>query len=260
MDGRAIAAQGVTRHILHWRSTLGAGLIGLLLLFPQSASGADARLEQLQALEHALLVERDALIAQTEDPNRTFLATPEGGILTFDSAALERIVRSIAFLAVEDDLAERILPQLPADIRGVIAIAQSLGIWNETMIVDRALAEIRSRSDAARLAAQRRVNAEYDGLLEEVRAVAATLIDDPCANIPGVWSWFVNGDVTFSENGSLVQGPRTGIWVCSGTDVTIDWSHGFRDDLIISADGLSMSGRNQNQLGVSGQRIGDATR
>lgn len=68
------------------------------------------------------------------------------------------------------------------------------------------------------------------------------LAGDPCDNIPGLWSWFVNGDVTLNDDGTLVQGPRTGTWTCSGTDVTLVWSHGFTDDLTISADGHSMSG------------------
>jgi hypothetical protein len=237
---------------------LALGILGFGLLLVQGAYGADARLEQLQALEHELLSERDALLARTEDPNLVFLATPEGGILTFNRAALERIVRSIAFLAVEDDLAAQILPKLPPDIRGMVGMAQAIGIWNEEMITDRAFAEITRRSEAARLEARRRVHTEYDGLIEEVRTVAAGLVDDPCDSIPGVWSWFVNGDVTFSGDGTLVQGPLTGNWMCSEAEVTITWSHGFIDELTISADGLRMTGRNQNQTEVSGQRIVDA--
>ena len=77
-----------------------------------------------------------------------------------------------------------------------------------------------------------------------------------CDNIPGIWSWFNGGNVTFYPNGSLVQGPRSGSWSCSGTNVTISWSHGFQDRLILSDSGRNMRGRNQNGTVISGNRIG----
>lgn len=77
-----------------------------------------------------------------------------------------------------------------------------------------------------------------------------------CDSIPGLWSWFVNGDVTFSAGGTLVQGPRTGRWTCDSASrqVRIVWSHGYTDDLILSADGTRLSGRNDKQGSVAGQR------
>ena len=54
---------------------------------------------------------------------------------------------------------------------------------------------------------------------------------DPCANIPGLWPWFVNGDVTFNSNGTLVQGALTGKWVCTDGHVIIHWSHNYVDNL-----------------------------
>lgn len=237
----------------------------LLLAPPPGAAGARPSLPQLQALEHELLTQKAELLAQTEDPNRVFVKAQNGGIVTFDRAAIKRVVQTIAFLAVEDDLAARVLPLLPASIRTVVEVAQGLGMWNETFIAERVLDEIDRRSDATRIEARRRVVDEYDPLIEAVRAAAAERDEDPavtagnpCDMIPGLWSWFVNGDVTFRAGGTLVQGPRTGRWTCAGTDVSIVWSHGFTDDLTISADGQEMSGRNQVGMGVAGQRIGDA--
>ncbi|MEW6185418.1 MAG: hypothetical protein AB1585_06730 [Thermodesulfobacteriota bacterium] len=76
----------------------------------------------------------------------------------------------------------------------------------------------------------------------------------PCTSIPGVWSWFANGDVTFSPNGGLTQGPRTGRWNCQNGYLTIVWSHGYTDRLVLANDGRTMSGTNQNGNAISGTR------
>lgn len=79
-----------------------------------------------------------------------------------------------------------------------------------------------------------------------------------CSRIPGLWSWFINGDVTFKENGSLVQGELTGAWTCDEEGaVRISWSHGFFDTLMLSEDGSSLTGTNQTGHAISGRRIGD---
>ena len=63
-----------------------------------------------------------------------------------------------------------------------------------------------------------------------------------CNAIPGVWAWFVNGDVTFTGDGRFSQGPRSGTWTCSGRNVRLVWSHGFIDDVVLSPDGRRLSG------------------
>ena len=78
-----------------------------------------------------------------------------------------------------------------------------------------------------------------------------------CDAIPGVWSWFVNGEVTFQPNGTLVQGPRTGRWTCANGQVIIAWSHGFTDRLTLSANGRSMQGTNEDGAAVWGTRRND---
>lgn len=75
-----------------------------------------------------------------------------------------------------------------------------------------------------------------------------------CASISGVWSWFVNGDVTFKPNGTLIQGPRTGRWSCANGNVTIVWSHGYTDRLTLAGDGRTMTGTNQYGNTISGSR------
>lgn len=76
-----------------------------------------------------------------------------------------------------------------------------------------------------------------------------------CNSIPGLWSWFVNGNVTFYPDGSLVQGSLTGSWACTEGLVRIVWSHGYTDDLAVSSDGRHMSGQNQNGNHVTGDKI-----
>jgi hypothetical protein len=76
-----------------------------------------------------------------------------------------------------------------------------------------------------------------------------------CAHVPGTWSWFVNGNVTFHANGTLTQGNLTGRWSCQGGLVRISWSHGFVDHVRVSVDGARMSGTNQHGHQVGGQRL-----
>jgi len=78
-----------------------------------------------------------------------------------------------------------------------------------------------------------------------------------CASIPGVWSWFVNGDVTFHADGTQEQGRYFGTWSCSGSSVTMSWSHGFDDDLTLSDDGTSLTGTgaSRDPNGPRGYRV-----
>ena len=72
-------------------------------------------------------------------------------------------------------------------------------------------------------------------------------------SISGVWAWFANGDVTFRSDGTLVQGKLTGRWTQNGSNVKVQWSHGYYDFLILSADGRQLSGYgSQNPKATSG--------
>lgn len=80
------------------------------------------------------------------------------------------------------------------------------------------------------------------------------------ASVAGVWEWFVNGDVTFHPDGSLTQGNLRGQWSQSGSQVRVQWSHGYYDFLTLSADGRRLSGYGSTDpkatsgFGVSGSR------
>jgi hypothetical protein len=98
--------------------------------------------------------------------------------------------------------------------------------------------------------------------------VPAAAADSSCRLKPGVWSWFANGDVTFTSdgklsqvlqkpiqgaNGRIVRGKITAKWTCSRGIVTIVWSIGYVDKLVLSRDGKKLAGSNQNSVVVSGQ-------
>ncbi len=89
--------------------------------------------------------------------------------------------------------------------------------------------------------------------------VAAQSVPAQCERMVGVWSWFINGEVTFKPDHTLVQGRLTGKWSCNPANgkVRIDWSHGFRDDLQLSADGQTLSGVNQLRNSIGGRRKSD---
>jgi PAN domain len=80
-----------------------------------------------------------------------------------------------------------------------------------------------------------------------------------CANIPGLWSWFANGDVTFNSDGTLVQGALTGEWVCTDGHVVIHWSHNYVDNLLLSPEGTHLQGTKNVNSQVSGNKYNSGT-
>jgi hypothetical protein len=92
--------------------------------------------------------------------------------------------------------------------------------------------------------------------------------DASCQLKPGVWKWFVNGDVTFQSNGMALQilakpagradgtmarGKNPARWSCSHGLVKIVWSTGYTDKLTLSANGTRLAGRNQDNATVWGR-------
>jgi hypothetical protein len=90
----------------------------------------------------------------------------------------------------------------------------------------------------------------------DAEAQAVITVVPPCERIAGVWAWFVNGDVTFRDDGTLVQGSLTGRWTCADSDgeVTIEWSHGYTDRVKLSDDGKRLTGTNNQGATISGVR------
>ena len=68
-----------------------------------------------------------------------------------------------------------------------------------------------------------------------------------CAKLPGVWEWFMNGDVRIKPDGTASQ-PSTafaGTWTCSNGQVVIRWNQfGLTDTLKLSSDGNHLTGSN----------------
>ena len=78
-----------------------------------------------------------------------------------------------------------------------------------------------------------------------------------CGNILGTWtsgwsSLFGAGDVTINQGGGAThKSGITGRWSCNDGKVIIVWSHGYTDRLSMSADGQSLTGKNQTGAAVS---------
>jgi serine/threonine-protein kinase len=67
---------------------------------------------------------------------------------------------------------------------------------------------------------------------------------DPCQSLPGLWSWFIGGDVQIDPGGTLKNASGfTGVWTCKAGAVRIVWSHGMTDNLTLSADGAHLRGQ-----------------
>lgn len=81
-----------------------------------------------------------------------------------------------------------------------------------------------------------------------------------CGNILGTWTsgWssvFGAGDVTINRGGAAThKSGVTGQWSCTEGKVVIVWSHGYTDRLSMSADGKSLTGKNQTGAVISFSR------
>jgi hypothetical protein len=65
-------------------------------------------------------------------------------------------------------------------------------------------------------------------------------------DIVGKWNW-CDGNINEFKPGGVAEGPQaTGTWTKIGGQMyDISWSNGYKDKLILSADGQSLYGRNQ---------------
>lgn len=79
-----------------------------------------------------------------------------------------------------------------------------------------------------------------------------------CQGIVGTWAWhYVLGttETVFNSDGTGTSSTGlTNSWVCSGSLVTIKWSHGFTDRAEISRDGRSLSITNNTGQSFSATR------
>jgi uncharacterized caspase-like protein len=116
------------------------------------------------------------------------------------------------------------------------------------------LAELRAAAKQAEASKQAEKLAAANARATPVEKPAVQAPVSPCRKVAGVWSWFIGGDAIFKEGGTVSNSFVTGTWTCRDQNVVIEWSHGFTDRLIISADGTRMNGRNQVGSAVSGTR------
>jgi tetratricopeptide (TPR) repeat protein len=83
-----------------------------------------------------------------------------------------------------------------------------------------------------------------------------------CDTLPGEWSWFTGGVVTFTNNHAILyDGKAAGKWECTDNaraTAKLHWSNGFIDSIAVSGDHIS--GTNQQGVAISATRKQIASR
>jgi len=87
------------------------------------------------------------------------------------------------------------------------------------------------------------------------------LLGADCESIVGKWAWFAGGEVTAASDGTFrQQSGANGTWTCADAAkgiVTMKWSTGFVNTMLISADGRGLSSADRSQAFVSARRVGN---
>ncbi|MFN7939235.1 MAG: tetratricopeptide repeat protein [Bryobacteraceae bacterium] len=100
-----------------------------------------------------------------------------------------------------------------------------------------------------------------------VLCLASLLIAQPlfaagCETFVGKWAWFAGGEVTVASDGTFTQqSGATGTWTCTDSAkgiVTMKWSTGFVNTMLIAADGRRLSSTDRSQAFVSARRVDNA--
>ncbi len=123
-------------------------------------------------MEQQLLSEKESLIARIGNEDLIFFQNDDGSIVTFNRAAVMNILDKLAFLTTSEPFSADVVRYLPPEVRDIIADLQSVGLWSPDLVAGRAIAAIERRSQEARAEARRRVEFEYNPLIEEVQEYA----------------------------------------------------------------------------------------
>jgi len=82
-----------------------------------------------------------------------------------------------------------------------------------------------------------------------------------CEAIVGKWAWFAGGEVIVASDGTFrQQSGANGTWTCTDPSkgiVTLKWSTGFVNTMLISRDGRGLSSADRSQAFVSARRVGN---
>ena len=85
-----------------------------------------------------------------------------------------------------------------------------------------------------------------------------------CNDIIGTWKWFVGPQLSMNADHSFSNGENSGNWELTNAaerKYTLRWDvGGFVDVVTLSADGKKLTGNNNNNNKVAGERIGDCTK
>jgi hypothetical protein len=75
-------------------------------------------------------------------------------------------------------------------------------------------------------------------------------------SLAGDWQWSLNGLTTFREDGTVINRITPGRWSRISEDtIRIVWDFAFIDRVTLSADGRTLSGRNQLGGTVNASRV-----
>ncbi len=198
------------------RLTLLIGIVGILLFgsFPAKAEFVipqGATLEQLQWMEHKLLLRRAELLDEVRDQSVIFLRTPTGRLTTVDKNKLFDMIDKIGFVAAVVGYENFASPELQASIDAL----KVMGMWSDRAAPAYVKAAIQVESDKARSEAQQRIRAEFDPAIEAVRNRAAQLLAPPvepvaeAGELEGVWAGCDGREVRFVSDGAGYQGYYT---------------------------------------------------
>jgi hypothetical protein len=81
-----------------------------------------------------------------------------------------------------------------------------------------------------------------------------------CDALPGQWTWFTQGVVTFERDGRMSHDPgNDGTWTCTDHDegrVTLEWRlGGYVNHVALSADGRSLASTDPDQQFVTARKL-----
>jgi hypothetical protein len=91
-------------------------------------------------------------------------------------------------------------------------------------------------------------------------AISTSAQESRCAEIVGTWKWFVGPQLVIKADHTFSNGENSGSWEVTNAaerKYTLRWDvGGFVDEVILSKDGLKLTGTNNQKNNVAGDRVG----
>jgi hypothetical protein len=91
-------------------------------------------------------------------------------------------------------------------------------------------------------------------------AVPVLAQESRCSEIVGTWKWFVGPQLIIKADHTFSNSENSGTWEltkAAENKYTLRWDvGGFVDEVILSKDGLKLTGTNNQKNNVAGERVG----